>query len=129
MLPEPIVLSGPNHFAYTKQRGARDALAFLVMTWIQGFNARQKIGVYCSDVSGAFDKVSAHRLTQKLIAKGVPENVRKVFVSWLRKRNAMIAVGESCRTTCFSKTWFSKAPCGVQFSGTFSSRTPDLPST
>ena len=35
-----------------KGRGARDALAFLVMSWILALNQRKKVAVYCSDVSG-----------------------------------------------------------------------------
>ena len=28
---------GPNQFAYQKSRGARDALAYMVLTWVHGF--------------------------------------------------------------------------------------------
>jgi len=52
---------GPNQFAYTEGRGARDAVAHLVMTWIKALAGRHKIGVYYSDVSGAFDCVKAER--------------------------------------------------------------------
>ena len=48
---------GAIQFAYQKARGARDALAYMVLTWLQGFNRRFKFAVYCSDVSRAFDKV------------------------------------------------------------------------
>ena len=57
---------GYNQFAYMPERGARDALAHLVATWISLFGRKRKIGVYCSDVSGAFDKVNARRLLRKL---------------------------------------------------------------
>ena len=36
---------GPNQFAYQKARGARDALAFMVLTWISGFNAKVKFAL------------------------------------------------------------------------------------
>ena len=29
---------GPNQFAYTRRRGARDALAAIVLTWAAGFS-------------------------------------------------------------------------------------------
>ena len=48
---------GPHQFAYTKERGSRDAVAFMVLTWILGFDVGKKFGAYCSDVSGAFDRV------------------------------------------------------------------------
>ena len=54
---------GENQFAYRKKRGCRDALALLVMQWIQVLNARGKVAVYCSDVSGAFNRVRAERAT------------------------------------------------------------------
>ena len=47
---------GRNQFAYRPERGARDALAQLVLTWISLLANKRKIIVYCSDVSGAFDK-------------------------------------------------------------------------
>ena len=62
---------GPNQFAYMKQRGARDALALNVLKWITAMNSGMRIGLYCSDVSGAFDHVSAERLARKLQHKGV----------------------------------------------------------
>ena len=48
---------GPNQFAYLPGKGARDALAVMVLTWLNGMCGGLKFGLYCSDVSGAFDKV------------------------------------------------------------------------
>jgi len=86
---------GPNQFAYLPKRGARDALAVMVITWLLGFQKGQKFALYCSDVSGAFDKVDAHRLERKLISKGFRKDVLKVIVSWLRTRTAHVVVGGS----------------------------------
>ena len=60
--------AGENQFAYRKERGARDLLALLVLTWLQGFDQGRKFCLYCSDVSGAFDRVKTTRLTKKLQA-------------------------------------------------------------
>ena len=49
---------------YMPERGARDALAQLVLTWISMIGRQRKIAVYCSDVSGAVDKVNSRRLLQ-----------------------------------------------------------------
>ena len=87
------VCIGHNQFAYQKARGARDALAFMVITWIQGFNDKRKFSVYCSDVSGAFDRVSRKRLMDKLRAKGVLEVLVQVFAAWLGEREALVVVG------------------------------------
>ena len=61
---------GSNQFAYQKEKGARDALAHLVLTWLDGFNRRRKFGVYCSDVSGAFDRVEMSRLMEIFFLEG-----------------------------------------------------------
>ena len=44
-------------------------------------------------MSGAFDRVSAKRLVEKLSAAGVPDKWLQVFRSWLRERPATVAVG------------------------------------
>ena len=84
---------GPNQFAYTAGRGARDALAYLVLTWVTALSKCRKVAVYCSDVSGAFDKVDAKRLLAKLRAQRVHENVISIIASWLRRRSAYVVVG------------------------------------
>ena len=53
---------GENQFAYLPARGSRDALALAALTWITCFARGQRVAVYCSDVSGAFDKVQKTRL-------------------------------------------------------------------
>ena len=86
-------VAGFNQIAYRKQRGARDLLALLVLTWLLGFENGRKFCLYCSDVSGAFDRVKAERLVEKLRQKGVPEKWVKLFESWLRERKATVIVG------------------------------------
>ena len=84
---------GPNQFAYQNARGARDALAYMVLTWLQGFNRRFKFAVYCSDVSGAFDRFSTQRMLDKLRAKGMREDMVQVFAAWLAERKAVVLCG------------------------------------
>jgi hypothetical protein len=86
-------LAGVNQFAYTKKRGSRDALALLVLRWIDALDKGRKVLVYCSDVSGAFDKVSKNRLMQKLEAKGIHPKLLKLISSWLEPRSASVVVG------------------------------------
>ena len=50
------------------------------------------MGLYCSDVAGAFDRVNADRFMEKLEAKGVHEQLRIVFKSWLSTRQAYVCV-------------------------------------
>ena len=59
-------LFGDNQFAYTPKRNARDALPYSVLTWLLCFAQGNEVGLYCSDVSGAFNKIPAKRLLQKL---------------------------------------------------------------
>ena len=84
---------GPRQFAYTAGRGARDALALLAMVWIWALAQGQKIAVYCSDVSGAFDRVRLERLVKKLKSKRLHPQIVSVLASWLRRRTAQIVVG------------------------------------
>ena len=61
----------------------------------------------CSDVSGAFDKVSAERLLGKLRAKGVPPALVGVVASWLGRRAAVVIVdGASSREMVLSDMVF-----------------------
>ena len=84
---------GPNQFAYLKHRGARDALAYLVLSWLAAFREKASVALYMSDVSGAFDHVDAKRLLAKLRARGLPRDLLSIIASWLRKRKAQVVVG------------------------------------
>lgn len=78
-----------------KKHGARDAIAFYVSCWLLALCRGSKIGIYCSDVSGAFDRVSADRMVRKLAAYGVNTRLLNVIRSWLRDRKARIVVAGS----------------------------------
>jgi hypothetical protein len=84
---------GPNQFAYIPERGARDALALMLLVWITALAKSRKIGLYCSDVSGAFDRVSKERLVAKLKAKKLDSSLIDLLESWLRNRKAKVIVG------------------------------------
>ena len=98
---------GLNQFAYSTGRGARDALAILAITWTRALRARQKVGVYCSDVSGAFDRVSKDRLVAKLEKKGIHPQIVLVLASLLEDRFAHVVVsGESSKEIKLSNMVF-----------------------
>ena len=84
---------GPDQFAYRAGRGCRDALALLTLSWISAFNNRQKVVIYCSDVAGAFDRVSRVRLLEKLRNAGVHFRIINIIASWLEERTANVIVG------------------------------------
>lgn len=85
-------LFGENQFAYSQGRGARDAVAFLTLTWILAFDERRKVGVFCSDVQGAFDRVRKDRMVEKLESSGIPSKLSAVLASWLEDRKAQVVV-------------------------------------
>ena len=87
------VAFGPNQFAYSPGIGSRDAVAVLVLSWLYGFERHQKFALYCSDVSGAFDKVCCQRLIRKLEAKRLDPIVIRLLASWLQDRSAQVIVG------------------------------------
>ena len=69
-----------------------DALAWNVLHWLTGFNEGRRIGLYCSDVSGAFDRVSSQRLISKLTAKGLHPKIIQLIGSWLDERSYNVIV-------------------------------------
>ena len=50
------------------------------------------IGLYCSDVSGAFDRVRRSRLIAKLRASGLHPRVVRFLASWLEDRKSVVLV-------------------------------------
>ena len=62
------------------------------MSWLLAFNRRKKVAAHCSDVSGAFDRVRADRLLEKLQSKGVHPAMIALVGSWLQQRTAQVVV-------------------------------------
>jgi hypothetical protein len=90
---ERIGAFGPHQFAYRQQHGARDALLFLVLSWLLSFSRSFRVALYCSDVSGAFDHVERSRLCEKFWSFGVQRKLVDLMRSWLRPRSARVVVG------------------------------------
>ena len=87
---------GSNQFAYTPERGHRDALLFNLMQWLLWLEDGKQIGLYCSDVSGAFDKVCRARLCRKLKLLKMPKKLFLLIASWLDERSAQVVVDGIC---------------------------------
>eukprot|EP00969_Alexandrium_andersonii_P281732 12454562-Alexandrium_andersonii.AAC.1 len=81
---------GHSQFAYCPGRGARDAILVFVLTWLSALAAGHRVAVYCSDVSGAVDKVCASRLVSKLRAAQLHPRILRVLESWLGPRSATV---------------------------------------
>ena len=87
--------------------GHRDALALNVLRWITALSRGSRVGLYCSDVSGAFDRVPTRRLIEKLRLKGVHPQIVKLIGSWLEDRTAIVIVdGRSSQPTVLANSVF-----------------------
>ena len=108
-------LTGINQFAYTKKKGSRDVLALLCLRWVKALERGFKVLVYCSDVAGAFDKVSRKRLLAKLAAKGIHPKLVKLLASWLEPRQATVVVaGVKSNPFCIQDMLFQGTVLGPQ---------------
>ena len=94
-LPDLINMGGfgTDQFAYRPQHGSRDVILLLVVMWLLLLAAGQRIGLYCSDVQGAFDRVTVSRLVSRLKRWQVHPKLLGVIESWLRPRKASVVVG------------------------------------
>ena len=96
---------GDRQFAYSTGRGYGDALALSLLTWLLTLEHGQLVALYCSDVSGAFDRVCAKRLGAKLATLHLHPKIYRVLVSWLEPRTSQVVVGgerSPARTLCDS---------------------------
>ena len=80
---------------------------------------------YCSDVSGAFDRVRRQRLCNKLSASGLPSDVVNFLASWLEDRisNVIVSGALSFIVLCL-QTMCSKGRCWVPLCGICFMQTP-----
>ena len=83
---------GDTQYAYTPGRGARDAISYFTLSWLRSMSRGSRIVVYCSDVSGAFDRVDVGTLSSKLAKTGIDNRVQAVLRSWLAPRQAQVIV-------------------------------------
>lgn len=84
---------GPHQYAYSKGKGYKDVLTINVCNWILLMEQGFLVGVYCSDVSGAFDRVSRDRLCVKLRALGLHSDIEGFLESWLEERSSKVVSG------------------------------------
>ena len=84
---------GPRQFAYMKGRGHRDALVANILQWLLWLESGKVVGLYCSDVSGAFDRVDREILVRKIRSSGLSPCLVRILESWLDDRVAEVVVG------------------------------------
>ena len=83
---------GEHQYAYSAGKSHRDALAVNVCSWLLLMEEGRAIGLYCSDVSGAFDRVDRERLSLKLRSCGLPSQAVAFLESWLEDRESSVII-------------------------------------
>ena len=74
-----------------------------MLSWLVAISRGRRVGVYLSDVSGAFDRVSATRLLTKLHAAGASSTMVNFIAAWLRDRQA-VAIVNGCGSDPYTLT-------------------------
>ena len=83
---------GEHQYAYSHGKSHRDVLAVNLCSWLLLMEDDHAVGLYCSDVSGAFDRVARDRLCAKLRASGLPHRAVVFLESWLEDRVSCVVV-------------------------------------
>ena len=83
---------GHTQWAFQKGVGCKDLITVLICRWLLGFQNHEKIGVYLSDISGAFDRVEKGRLLEKLRLCGLNSKFLQFFDDFLDPRSAVVVV-------------------------------------
>ena len=105
-----------SQFAFRKSHGTKDLLALEFAIWIKAFNERSRVGLYLSDVSGAFDHVSTSKLLQKLENRGVTGVVLQLFKSYLVGRRLVVIVsGNRSKPLAISNSVYQGVVLGPLF--------------
>jgi len=82
-----------NQWAFKVGHSCRDLVSLFTNTCILSLHAGHKTGVYLSDISGAFDRVSKTLLLEKLRAAGVSNEMLAFIDSYLQSRRSTVIVG------------------------------------
>ena len=83
---------GASQWAFRKKRGCTDLVLLLICSWLLAFQRRQKVGVFLSDIAGAFDRVETKKLLAKMRRLGICETLMTFFEDYLAPRTAQVAV-------------------------------------
>ena len=101
---------GKPQWAFRKGSAARDLVTVYVAKWVLCICQGLKVGLYLSDISGAFDKVSRHLLMGKLSQIGLPASFLDFLNSYLMHREGKVTVEGAFST--------SMHMCDMVFQGT-----------
>ena len=95
-------------------------MSLFANTCILALHAGQQIGVYLSDISGAFDRVSSDLLLEKLKAAGVSPEMLNFIDAYLKPRRSRVIVGGAqSREFILQDTVFQGTVLGPKFWNAF----------
>ena len=107
---------GTAQWAFRKKASAKDLVTIYVAKWIRLICQGRKIGLYLSDISGAFDKVSRCLLMGNLAQMGLPSSFLDFLNSYFLPREGRVRV-EGCLSDV-TLLCDSGHSCGMPSSGT-----------
>ena len=91
---------GNTQWAFRPGHSCRDLLALVTGKWLLQLHDGNRVAVYFSDISGAFDRVSTEILLAKLRAVGVAETLIRFIGSYLEARRATVLV-QGCESDIY----------------------------
>ena len=92
---------GRDQWGFRKMRSCRDLVTLLVCRWIWALDNGFKVGIYLSDISGAFDRVDRELLADDFRRYGVSECLFRLLYSYLAPREASVVV-QGCASSNFT---------------------------
>ena len=81
-----------NQFAYRRCHGARDAILYVLLIWLFAMAQGKKVGVYCIDVAGRFDRRSSLKPLSKLGRSIIPPSIVCVIADCIVGRRGEVIV-------------------------------------
>ena len=73
-------------WASRRQRSRQDMIAVLMSNWLLALNSGKKVGIYLSNISGAFDRVKKSLMMRKAARTGLSPMWLKFIDSYLVDR-------------------------------------------
>ena len=86
---------GHCQWAFRKRCSARDLVTVCIFECVRLICKGRKVGLYLSDISGAFDKVSRCLLMGKLSETGLPDSFLQFLNSYLMPREGKVTVEDA----------------------------------
>ena len=83
---------GRSQWAFRPGCGCRDLVTIKFAKWIRDINSGKRIGLFLSDIKGAFDRVDSSTLALECAKVGLGETVCKFIGAWLAPRKAHVIV-------------------------------------